>query len=251
MHNYSGSRTATWPPNATQISSRIPAKPRCRASPKCACSREWHCQAVLPPHERPAIGALRALGFAGTDAAVIAHAGDGRAGLLAACSSAAAMWVANAATVSPSADTADRRVHSRPRISSPIFIGHSKQRRRRRPARDLRRRAALRRPRPAARGAAIRRRGRGQSRAILGADDEPGVELFVYGRHGYDASGGGRRQLPGAADARSLRGGRAPSRPRAGTHGLRAAKPTPRRCIVQTTPVSRSSPPWIAGRRSQ
>ena len=34
--------------------------------------------------------------------------------LLAACSSAAAMWVANAATVSPSADTADGRVHFTP-----------------------------------------------------------------------------------------------------------------------------------------
>jgi succinylarginine dihydrolase len=34
--------------------------------------------------------------------------------MLAACSSAAAMWVANAATVSPSADTSDRRVHFTP-----------------------------------------------------------------------------------------------------------------------------------------
>lgn len=31
--------------------------------------------------------------------------------LLAACSSASSMWTANAATVSPSADTADGRVH--------------------------------------------------------------------------------------------------------------------------------------------
>ena len=67
-------------------------------------------QAVLPPHERPAVGALRAMGFAGTDAEVVRSAARDAPRLLAACSSAAAMWVANAATVSPSADTADARV---------------------------------------------------------------------------------------------------------------------------------------------
>ncbi len=71
-------------------------------------------QAVLPPHERPFLPALRALGFAGTDATVLGRAAREAPGLLAACSSAAAMWVANAATVSPSADTADGRVHFTP-----------------------------------------------------------------------------------------------------------------------------------------
>lgn len=71
-------------------------------------------QAVLPPHERPDVHALRALGFAGSDAEVIARAGREAPRLLAASSSAAAMWVANAATVSPSADTADGRVHFTP-----------------------------------------------------------------------------------------------------------------------------------------
>ena len=71
-------------------------------------------QAVLPPHERPAVDALRALGFGGSDADVVQRAGRDAPRLLAACSSAAAMWVANAATVSPSADTADGRVHFTP-----------------------------------------------------------------------------------------------------------------------------------------
>src|SRR5512134_2785789 len=66
-------------------------------------------QAVLPPHERPAVHALRALGFRGRDAEVIARAAREAPRLLAACSSAAAMWVANAATVSASADTQDGR----------------------------------------------------------------------------------------------------------------------------------------------
>lgn len=68
-------------------------------------------QAVLPPHARPQIELLRQLGFSGTDAQVLARAGREAPRLLSAVSSASAMWTANAATVSPSCDTADRRVH--------------------------------------------------------------------------------------------------------------------------------------------
>jgi succinylarginine dihydrolase len=72
-------------------------------------------QAVLPPHERPSIAALRALGFTGRDdAAILGAASRHSPALLAACSSASAMWVANAATVTPSADSADGRVHFTP-----------------------------------------------------------------------------------------------------------------------------------------
>lgn len=71
-------------------------------------------QAVLPPHERPHIPTLRRLGFAGTDAQIIARAARDTPGLLARVSSASAMWTANAATVAPSVDTADGRVHLTP-----------------------------------------------------------------------------------------------------------------------------------------
>lgn len=68
-------------------------------------------QAVLPPQERPALAVLRAAGFTGSDADVLIQAQQHAPFLLAACSSASAMWTANAATVSPSVDTADGRVH--------------------------------------------------------------------------------------------------------------------------------------------
>lgn len=68
-------------------------------------------QGILPPQERPCIGTLRQLGFAGTDSQVIAQAAKLAPALLANVSSASSMWVANAATVSPSADTADGKVH--------------------------------------------------------------------------------------------------------------------------------------------
>src|SRR5665213_893972 len=71
-------------------------------------------QAVLPPQERPDLQALRRLGFSGSDAHVLESAAREDTGLLAACYSASSMWAANAATVSPSADTRDGRVHFTP-----------------------------------------------------------------------------------------------------------------------------------------
>lgn len=71
-------------------------------------------QAVLPPQERPAIDVLRRLGFSGSDATVLAKAARRAPRLLCACSSASSMWTANAATVSPSSDTLDHRVHFTP-----------------------------------------------------------------------------------------------------------------------------------------
>lgn len=69
-------------------------------------------QGVLPPHERPAIWRLRELGFTGaSDEAVLEAAWKAAPGLVRRVSSASAMWAANAAMVSPSADTADGRLH--------------------------------------------------------------------------------------------------------------------------------------------
>ena len=71
-------------------------------------------QAILPPQERPDMMTLRRLGFSGTDAEVIEQAGREAPSIFQACYSASSMWTANAATVSPSADTADGRVHFTP-----------------------------------------------------------------------------------------------------------------------------------------
>lgn len=79
-------------------------------------------QAVLPPHDRPSLASLRALGFAGSDEEILAGAAATRDGFfLRLCSSASAMWTANAATVAPSTDTADRRVHLTPANLQQMF----------------------------------------------------------------------------------------------------------------------------------
>jgi len=68
-------------------------------------------QGIFVPLDRPATGWLRELGFAGDDDAVCAAAYHADAHLVAQAMSASSMWTANAATVSPAADTADGRCH--------------------------------------------------------------------------------------------------------------------------------------------
>lgn len=68
-------------------------------------------QGVIPPHERPCLPVLRQLGFSGSDEQVLAKAAAQAPHLLSAASSASAMWVANAATICPSADSLDGKVH--------------------------------------------------------------------------------------------------------------------------------------------
>jgi succinylarginine dihydrolase len=71
-------------------------------------------QGVLPPHERPHIPTLKRLGFGGKDADVLRKTHRDAPGLLAAMASASSMWTANAATVSPSVDAKDGKVHFTP-----------------------------------------------------------------------------------------------------------------------------------------
>jgi len=68
-------------------------------------------QGVLPPLPRPNFDFLVSAGFRGTDAQIIEAAARIAPHLLKAAYSASSMWTANAATVSPSADSSDGRLH--------------------------------------------------------------------------------------------------------------------------------------------
>lgn len=78
-------------------------------------------QAVLPPHERPYIPILRTLGFEGSEKQILKQVFLSEPTLLYACSSAASMWTANAATISPSTDTRDGKLHITPANLSSKF----------------------------------------------------------------------------------------------------------------------------------
>lgn len=111
-HNYAGLSFG----NVASFSNvRSASNPRQAALQGLAKMRELaargYAQAVMPPQARPDFRLLRRLGFTGTDADVLARAWREAPVILACAYSAAPMWTANAATVSPSADTKDGRVH--------------------------------------------------------------------------------------------------------------------------------------------
>ncbi len=144
-------------------------------------------QFVLPPHERPDVGFLRAIGFTGTDAAVIETAAKQAPELLNTACSASPMWAANAATVTPSADAADGRVHFTPanlltNLHRSLEGGQT--------TRALRRlfpdetRFAVHDPLPAAPHFADE--GAANHVRLCGDHGEPGVNLFVWGREAWE-----------------------------------------------------------------
>ncbi len=121
-HNYAG---LSWGNVASKSNVNAVSNPREAALQGLAKMKRLadrgYVQGILPPHERPHIPSLRALGFTGSDKAILEAAVRHNPSILAAVSSASAMWTANAATVSPSADTADHRVHFTPANLSAKF----------------------------------------------------------------------------------------------------------------------------------
>ena len=71
-------------------------------------------QGFMLPQQRPDTGALRALGFMGSDEHIIAKASQSNPELISMVYSASSMWAANAATVTPSHDSTDGSVHFTP-----------------------------------------------------------------------------------------------------------------------------------------
>jgi succinylarginine dihydrolase len=154
-------------------------------------------QAVLPPQQRPDLPTLRQLGFSGSDAKILEAAAQQAPLLLAACSSASAMWTANAATVSPSADTKDGRLHFTPAnlvsqlhrsLEAPMT------------ARLLRaifsdeKLFAHHPPLPPAWPLADE--GAANHLRLAPAHGERGLEVFVFGRRGLHSSGAATKKFP-------------------------------------------------------
>ena len=143
-------------------------------------------QGILPPQQRPHLPTLRRAGFTGTDKQVFEAAWTQAPRLMKNCLSASSMWAANAATVSPSADSADGRLHLTPANLSTMVhrsIEHPQTQR------------ALETAFPfAAVHSALAEQSvfadEGAANHVRLCDERggQGVELFVYGRDGYAAS---------------------------------------------------------------
>jgi succinylarginine dihydrolase len=147
-------------------------------------------QGILPPHERPFLPLLRQAGFGGTDAHVIETAAKNAPALLRAASSSAFMWAANAATISPSADTDDGRLHAS--AANLVTMLHRsiegpQTTRSLRAAFADKHHFAVHSPLPAQE--AFADEGAANHVRLCASHDEPGVELFVHGRRaGFDSN---------------------------------------------------------------
>jgi succinylarginine dihydrolase len=172
-------------------------------------------QAVLPPQERPLVSALRRLGFTGDDARVLAAAGREAPELLSAVASTSSMWAANAATVSPAADTTDGRLHLTPanlvsqfhRALEPPATAAVLGRIFPDPTRF-----AHHAPLPAALPFADE--GAANQMRLCPSHGEPGIEVFVYGREAEPRPGGRHpaRQSLAASEAVARLHGLAPDK---------------------------------------
>lgn len=114
-HNYGGLSAGNL---ASAHNAGLIARPREAALQGLAKMKYMHdaglVQGILPPQARPDLTQLRLMGFSGDDENVLKTAWDANPRLVRNMSSASSMWSANAATVSPSADCADGRLHLTP-----------------------------------------------------------------------------------------------------------------------------------------
>jgi len=146
-------------------------------------------QALLPPQDRPNFRLLRSVGFTGTDAEVLSRAAKEAPVLLACAYSASPMWTANAATVSPSADTADGRTHFTPaNLNNKLHRAHEHSQ----SARALRaifkdeQHFAVHDALPGT--PAFGDEGAANHTRLCSAHGNSAVELFVYGRSEFDVA---------------------------------------------------------------
>lgn len=154
-------------------------------------------QAVMPPQMRPDFRMLRSIGFTGSDAEVLAKAMRDAPVILACAWSASPMWTANAATVSPSADTADGRGHFTPaNLNNKLHRAHEH----RQSARTLRAifkdagRFTVHDALPST--PAFGDEGAANHTRLGSSHGAAGVELFVYGRVEFDPAAPAPRRYP-------------------------------------------------------
>lgn len=175
-------------------------------------------QALLPPHARPALDTLRQLGFTGGTAGILQKVSREAPGLLAACYSSSNMWTANAATVSPSADTADGRVHF-----TPANLANKLHRSIEHPTTSAVLRRIFRDERHFAHHAALPSHdtlgdeGAANHTRLAASHGAEGVEFFVFGKYAFDASKPAPTKYPARQTLEA-------SRSVARLHGLKTGK---------------------------
>ena len=144
-------------------------------------------QGVLPPHPRPHLPALHALGFTGSDREIITTAANRAPAVLRNVYAASAMWTANAATIAPSADSADRRLHITPANLAAMFHRSIEPETTGRVLKAIFADEKLFSHHPALPGGAqFGDEGAANHNRFCGDYGDPGLHLYVYGRKAFD-----------------------------------------------------------------
>ena len=154
-------------------------------------------QALLPPHARPNFRMLRRIGFTGTDADVLARAYREAPVILACAYSASPMWTANAATVSPSADSADGRANfTAANLNNKLHRAdeHLQSSRTLRALFGDQRHFAVHDALPST--PAFGDEGAANHTRLAASHGDKGVQLFVYGRVEFDPSAPAPKRYP-------------------------------------------------------
>ncbi len=197
-HNYAG---LSWGNVASKTNVSAESNPREAALQGLAKMKRLadrgYVQGILPPHERPHIPTLKALGFTGTDRQILERAAKENPSILAAVSSASTMWTANAATVSPSADTGDHRVHFTPANLSAKFHRSIEHRVTGRALKAIFADDSYFAHHPALPSVShFGDEGAANHTRLCGRYGEPGVELFVYGQVAFNEQAPAPRKFP-------------------------------------------------------
>ncbi|MGI9474563.1 MAG: N-succinylarginine dihydrolase, partial [Rubripirellula sp.] len=137
-------------------------------------------QLLLPPMPRPDWTFLRSIGFSGSDAEVLSQAAEESPHMLSAAMSCSAMWTANAATVTPTADSPVER----PTLT--VANLSSSPHRSIEPSQAMRELETLLLPvchvrPPILGGAAMRDEGAANHMRFANRDGNGGLHVFVYG----------------------------------------------------------------------
>ncbi|MGY4877537.1 N-succinylarginine dihydrolase [Vreelandella aquamarina] len=176
-----------------------------------------YAQGVLPPQQRPDVGALRDLGFSGTNSEVLTRAAAEAPQLLRAVCSASSMWTANAGTVTPSLDAPDSRVHFTPANLQSSFHRYLEPQTTGRVLQAIFRDEQHFAHHPVLPATpAFSDEGAANHTRLCGEHGEPGVNLFVYGRQAF----GGEREPERFPARQTLEASQAVAR----QHGLTEAQ---------------------------
>jgi len=162
-----------------------------------ALAQRGFAQGLLPPQCRPNFSLLRSVGFGGSDADVVARAFRDAPAILSSAYSASPMWTANAATVSPSADTQDGKVHlTVANLNSKLHRSyeHAQTERSLRAIFHDQRHFSVHAALPGT--PAFGDEGAANHGRLCADHGAAGVEMFVYGRVEFDAAAPAPRKFP-------------------------------------------------------